>query len=117
MIYIGNLKDTKQIREGTEVYVGRGQNSPLGNPFELSKHNNDRDEVIRLYAQWLYIHKEDPEVNQKLEYIAEIAEQGDVWLMCYCYPEKCHARIIIVEIRRRMRERIARHRRIRGKTQ
>jgi len=43
--------ENKRTYRGAGVYIGRP--GLLGNPFEIGVHG-DREDVIRLYRQWLW---------------------------------------------------------------
>lgn len=76
------------------VYVGRP--SPLGNPFVLGR-DGDRATVIAKYKRWLRdkVEARDQPVLDELNKIRAIRTgKGEVQLICYCYPEECHADVI-----------------------
>ena len=89
MIRIGNKR-----RGDVGEYVARP--SPLGNPWILDDERN-RNRVCDLYATWL-----DKQVQLKNEVvIREIdrlrrlhEERGDLTLVCFCVPKRCHAEAI-----------------------
>lgn len=72
-------------RERYDVYVGRGNASPWGNPFREGR-DGTRDEVIAKYERWL---KSKPELMAKLPQL-----RGKV-LGCWCAPEPCHADVLL----------------------
>lgn len=75
------------------VYVGRG--SPLGNPFVIGK-DGDRDEVISKFKLHLLnrLHAKDAAVCGEMNRIWSLAKAGDVTLVCYCAPLRCHSEVI-----------------------
>jgi uncharacterized protein YeaO (DUF488 family) len=87
MIKIGN-KYHKDIGE----YVGRG--SPLGNLFVM-KDKTDRDRVCDEYEKWFDEHKEDINIKKELDRLYNIyKDKGELTLVCYCSPKRCHAETI-----------------------
>ena len=88
MIRVQNRKTFK----GSGVYIGRP--SPLGNPFLIGK-DGTRDEVIEKYRFWLPKNlKSDTRIRREFQSIKKLSEEGDVNLICWCAPEKCHGDII-----------------------
>ena len=82
----------KRTFKGDGVYVGRP--SVLGNPFEM-KSEADRERVIREYRGWLWERvQERGKVFAELLRIKRLAEQGDVHLICWCPPAKCHSEVV-----------------------
>lgn len=69
---------------GEAVYIGRP--SPFGNPFIIGQHG-DRDEVIRLYADYLV---SNPELMEKVR-----TELRGHDLVCWCAPEPCHGDVLL----------------------
>ena len=88
MIRIVNRRNYK----GPGIYIGRP--SPLGNPFIIGR-DGDREEVIRKYRDFLNtaIH-DDERIKAELEKLEELNKKGDVILICWCAPSKCHGDII-----------------------
>ena len=90
-----------QVRSGVEgEYVGRSMpghiGSPLGNPFKLEREA-DRDQVLEQYRRWLRERytKGDRAVIGELDRLIGIArERGEITLLCWCAPKKCHAEVI-----------------------
>ncbi len=76
-----------------DIYIGRG--SPLGNPYRIN-HRNTREEVIAKYEEYLAekIRTKDRPVCNELNKIYRAAKAGDVKLVCFCSPERCHGDII-----------------------
>ena len=88
MIRIVNKRNYK----GPGVYIGRP--SALGNPFVIGR-DGDREEVIRKYRDFLNtaIH-DDERIKAEFERLEELNKKGDVILICWCAPSKCHGDII-----------------------
>ena len=80
-VVANSKRDTRLIKwaeaEGICVHVGRG--TPWGNPF-IHKKDGTRDEVCDNYAWYL---DRKPSLDAK-------KLSGRV-LVCWCYPERCHA--------------------------
>jgi Domain of unknown function (DUF4326) len=84
--------ENKKTYRGEGVYVGRP--SLLGNPFKIGRHGT-REEVIRQYRGWLWRQINlRGEVYEELRLLAAKAKQGDLVLICWCVPERCHAEIL-----------------------
>lgn len=91
-ITVANARNTS---EG--VYLGRfhpkfGQASPLANPYQMNEHNS-RDDVCEKYDLWIKekIKVGDPLVIGALgDLIRRYKAQGDLTLICWCAPERCH---------------------------
>lgn len=86
-----------------DIYIGRG--SVLGNPYtgtkELSKTKatyqcDNRTESIEKYEVYLRdkISKSDPDIIKILSEIETKSLNGEVNLVCFCKPKKCHGDII-----------------------
>lgn len=89
MIYVTN-KYQDPIRKGE--YVGRP--SLLGNPFKIGE-DGDRLEVITKYRRWLWQETQyQGSVYRKLLDLKEQAKNGNLNLICFCYPKPCHAEVI-----------------------
>jgi len=95
MIKIGNAKHG--IPGG--VYIGRAIKcwpaSPLASPFHIGPGQN-RDKVLARYRAWLLEHIEagDPPIIKELARIKALSKEGDVRLVCWCAPKRCHGEII-----------------------
>jgi len=89
-IYVVNRRDFR----GSGEYVGRP--SPLGNPFPM-RSEADRAEVIRKYRSWLWQQLQlgpgSPVVRELLR-LKQLADQGDLYLVCWCKPRQCHGDVI-----------------------
>lgn len=82
----------------TREYVGRPH--ILGNPFVLGK-DGDRDTVIAKYRQWLWSQLQpsgNKAVRLALHSLLQQARLGDVELVCWCAPERCHADVLVSAI-------------------
>ena len=85
-----------------DIYIGRG--SILGNPFTHKELNQSkarfkcstREEAIESYRDYLLakIAEKDKEICAELNRIYQLAKKGDVNLVCYCFPKRCHGEII-----------------------
>ena len=95
MITVGNAKHG--IPGG--VYIGRAIKcwpaSPLANPFHIGPGTN-RYKALALYREWLHkrIDAGDPSIIKELERIKTLSREGDVRLVCWCKPKRCHGDII-----------------------
>jgi len=84
-----------------DVYIGRRckgrpEETGWGNPFIVGKHG-DRDEVVRLYREWLY----EPR-QYSLRERARKELKGKV-LACWCSPLACHGDVL-AEVAESVRE-------------
>ena len=76
------------------VYVGRP--TPLGNPFRL-ENEEQREEVVVRYATWLEqeLRQGNRAVTRALEELyRQLKRQGNITLVCFCAPRRCHAEVI-----------------------
>lgn len=97
-IFIKNKKN--HIPTFQDVYVGRG--SPLGNPYTHRKNSkakfvvSDRETAILKYKEYLLeeISKENVKILSEIQKIQNKLAKGNVNLVCYCSPKKCHAEVI-----------------------
>jgi len=103
MIYVVNKKT--HVPTGNDVYIGRG--SVLGNSFthkplsqtKASFQVATRDEAVNKYKEYLDAvltqnTEESKFIRQELNKIFKLAQKGDVYLVCYCKPAKCHGDVI-----------------------
>ena len=82
----------KKVYAGEGVYIGRP--SVLGNPFKIGVHG-DREQVIEKYRVWLRGEwKKDGKVKQELIRLAKLSKEGDLILICWCYPKACHGDVL-----------------------
>ena len=97
-IYVHNKRKYK----GNGEYIGRP--SPLGNPYShlskgiLAKYQvATRDEAVEMYSA--YIRQQLVEKNQQVKdtfnrLYAEYQATGELHLICWCAPCKCHGDVI-----------------------
>ena len=105
MIYVVNKRMHKETSR--DFYIGRP--NPLGNPYSHKLGTmaefkvNTRDEAIDQYETHLEncISICDTDTCTELNKIWTMAKEGDVYLVCWCKPLRCHGDIIkkIVEER------------------
>lgn len=99
MINIANANFIRNT-DDTFIYVGRRfkkwKASPLGNPYKVNAEDSNRDEVIDKYKKWFYkkIEEKDEKVINEIRKIIKLAREGNVTLVCWCWPNKCHAIVI-----------------------
>lgn len=94
MIHIINMyKQTFDRTNPNHVYCGRG--SVLGNPFKMQTAA-DRDTVCDSYERYLMgqVVIGNPGIIAELHRIARLTETGDVSLVCFCAPKRCHCETI-----------------------
>jgi hypothetical protein len=83
------------------IYVGRP--TPLGNPFRLIKEE-DRERVVNQYATWLneQLRQGNPEVTRAMEELYGVLKRkGELTLICFCAPKRCHGEVIAEHLKRR----------------
>jgi hypothetical protein len=101
-IKVGNIKEyglTGKLAGRKHIYIGRsgkGQYSPLGNPFQMGR-DGTRDEVVAKYKVWLWnqIQSNNSEVINELKKIAYYSATNEVILVCFCAPLACHGDVLI----------------------
>jgi len=82
----------KRHFKGKGIYIGRP--GPLGNPFIVGR-NGSLEEVMEKYEKYLPdAIKYDKKIAAAFERIKKAAKEGDVNLICWCVPKKCHGNII-----------------------
>ena len=101
-IRVVNKKHFKGSEGDNEVYIGRAtartKGSVLGNPYRIGR-DGARGEVIEKYDRWLsWEIAERGDAYRELRRLADIARTGEMVLVCWCAPEKCHGEIIKSEI-------------------
>ena len=101
-IRVVNRKHFKGSGGENEVYIGRAtagiKGSVLGNPYKIGR-DGAREEVIEKYDRWLSRElTERGDAYSELRRLTEIARTGELVLVCWCAPEKCHGEIIKSEI-------------------
>lgn len=70
------------------VYIGRG--SPLGNPYLLKDHGEER--CLRLYKKWLWKQMQDRN-ERVLADLRRITPSHN--LVCSCKPRPCHGDVVV----------------------
>lgn len=117
---------TKEEHFGdNSFYCGRG--SVLGNPYTHIKDKEtkaryivkDRDEAIDRYSAYFDVmYGGNKEFTRAVDEIYEkYRDGGDVWLGCYCKPQRCHCDVIVDKLRKRLvKEKIASMRKISNKS-
>lgn len=83
-----------------DVYIGR--RSPLGNIYShmhgtLAQYRVvNREEAVEKYGAYLRnkIEQKDAVIIKELNRIYNLAKNGQVNLVCYCSPRKCHGEVI-----------------------
>jgi hypothetical protein len=95
MIHVVN----RRTFHGPGIYIGRQmkniKGSPLGNRFRIGT-DGGRDEVIGKYRAWLWreIKSGKGPALEELRRLAALAQTGqDVYLVCWCAPQRCHGDI------------------------
>lgn len=82
-----------------DVYIGRG--SPYGNPYSHMDGTQalyrvaTRDEAVDKYRHYILLRRQHNEVFAKqLTELANKAKQGDLNLVCFCAPKRCHGDVL-----------------------
>ena len=116
IIKVVNIKTFRPDQEapGVLVYIGRRtpkySGSVLANPFKLTDYES-RKACLQAYTNRLR-HLCDPfdepspesaEFQAELDRLTEIAENGNLYLACWCAPEICHGDAIKAEIEERLK--------------
>lgn len=84
----------KKHAQGGKGYVYIGRPSVLGNPYVIGQHGN-RAQVIALYEQWLRGKLAEEGSNPQKREIERIKSLGvDIYLGCWCSPQRCHGDVI-----------------------
>ena len=93
----------KRYHKSTPLDVPIHRGFALGNPWTHIKGETKalyqcetREESIEKYKVWFdeQIASKNQEVLDVLRKIYKMAKVGDVNLVCYCFPLKCHGQII-----------------------
>lgn len=81
-------------------YRGKGEwvdrRSVLGNPFKM-RFEEERDYVCSKYEDWLLsnLKKGNIEIINEMKRLFEILmKNGELVLICWCAPKRCHAESI-----------------------
>ena len=93
-IKILNIRSLSSNLEPSYFFIGRP--NTLGNPFYL-KSEKERDEVVLKYRKYLWkkIKAKDSKICSKLNEIKQYyLQKGEVSLVCWCAPKKCHGDVI-----------------------
>ena len=93
-ITIGNYRDAQRHDPSTRVFkCSRG--SAVGNPFPM-KNESMRDIVCDNYENWFkdQIVAQDPHFDMQMQMMVNAAREGDIKLMCWCAPKRCHCETI-----------------------
>ena len=91
--YIGRENKTYGVRE-----------SPLANPFPLTRES-ERDGVIEDYREWLEKSLTEDFVRTEIERLKKIyLDTGELNLVCWCFPRRCHGEVIRDVILREINE-------------
>lgn len=102
MLLVDSVRNQRYVGKIDSVfteYVGRScgqyRGSVLGNPFKIGR-NGSREEVIAKYRRWLWkeMQKKEAVWFELVRLGRKYLVQQQLVLVCWCYPEKCHAEII-----------------------
>jgi hypothetical protein len=88
--------------QGHSQYIGRPMpglaGSPLGNQYKIQPYGpHTREESVNhLYRKWIWKQMQDPKsaAYRELIHLAELAENDEIVLSCWCAPKLCHGTII-----------------------
>ncbi len=87
----------------SHIYIGRpgkGQaGSPLANPYRLNG-DAERDGVLMQYENWLWrnLRNGTPQMAEIQRLIQLHDELGELNLVCFCAPKRCHGDYIKLAI-------------------
>ena len=108
-IKVYNVK-SEEHNGPTAFYCGRG--SVLGNPYTHIKDKETkakyvvatRDEAIDKYARYFDImYGSNVKFTEAVDEIYKHYKNGeDVYLGCYCHPQRCHCDIIVDRLRKKL---------------
>lgn len=87
-------RDPKLQGIGIDVYCGRP--TAVGNPFSI-KECGGRDAACDAYQEYFdkkVAAKDDVAFMDELRAIYRLARKGDVNLVCFCAPKRCHTETI-----------------------
>ncbi|VVB53278.1 Uncharacterised protein [uncultured archaeon] len=105
MVFVGNLRKGAVNPSGKRFRVDRS--SPLGNPFWMQSEFH-RDAVCDEYDRWFHesilkggpltpLENKNDSIRKAWDYLLMLldeARKGDIVLMCWCTPKRCHAQTI-----------------------
>ena len=110
MIYCYNCKIEDFSSKPNNVYIGRG--SVLGNPYthitdkktKAIYQAKDRDDAIDKYSHYFdLMYGSNLAFTSAIDKIYELYKTGeDVYLECYCKPERCHGDVIKEKLESRL---------------
>ena len=108
MIHVYNRK--VETHHTNNFYIGRG--SPLGNPYthitdkktKAIYQAKDRDDAIDKYSHYFdLMYGSNLAFTSAIDRIYELYKTGeDVYLECYCKPERCHGDVIKEKLESRL---------------
>ena len=82
-----------------DVMIGRP--SIFGNPYSHMENTQalyrvaNRDEAVDKYREYILLRRQHDSIfASKLQELANKAKQGDINLVCYCHPLRCHGQIL-----------------------
>lgn len=98
MIKIHNKHHKEKIVD--PIYIGRP--SPLGNPFSHMSNTkaefkvSSRDEAVYMYEVWLRskLNVDKTITSEMVKLFNIYKSSGELNLVCWCYPNRCHGDII-----------------------
>ena len=107
--HVYNITKEEHFGENS-FYCGRG--SVLGNPYTHIKDKEtkaryvvrDRDEAIDRYSGYFDVmYGGNKEFTKAVDEIYSLYKAGkDVYLGCYCKPQRCHCDVIVDKLRKRL---------------
>ena len=101
--------NVRRERPAGMVYIGRTcaglEGSVLGNPFKR-RAGQTPGSTLDDYRAWLRDEwKRAGAVRRELERLADLAEQGNLVLGCWCKPDPCHGDVVKEAIEGILRQR------------
>lgn len=84
-VYVGRFYMPKRIPYGRDTYDLEGY---YGNPYWLHERRS-RSEACSQYAEWA-----KNRVMQNAEFAVRVLNLYNKSLVCWCYPEQCHANVL-----------------------
>jgi hypothetical protein len=91
MIYQERLPAKKPFKDCIYVYCGRENPPRLGNPYPITR-TQDRNVVCDKFEIYFdeEMKKEDSAFKKEIQNLEQLALKGDLVLLCFCVPERCH---------------------------